>query len=294
MRFDGRARGWVEAVTGRAVVRARRMPGGVSSAVHEVGLAGGGRLVLRRTIDLPGIEPPTARAEAEREVDGLRRLAGWPLAPTLVAADLDGERCGAPAVLVTRLPGRPWVAPGAAVGAWVDGLAAALRAVHELDPAPTGLPATRPWIFGPRAAPSWTAVPEAWTWAFSVVADGLPAGGPDRLLHRDLHPGNVLFSRRRLTGVVDWESLCRGPAELDLARSRVQVAVLAGLDAADALWARCADLAPAYGPAWDALVACELSLWTEDLLAFTRLGATLTLPGIRATLDEVVTRAHAA
>lgn len=293
MRFDGRARAWVEDVTGAPVVRARRMAGGVSSAVHEVVLADGARVVLRRTIDLPVADGPTARAEAEREVAGLRRLGGWTLAPRVVATDLDGGRCGAPAVLVTRLPGRPWVAPGAHVERWVDGLAAALRAVHDLDRPIDGLPTTRPWLFGPRVPPPWTAGPEAWAWAFAVVAGGLPEGGPDRLVHRDLHPGNVLFNRRRLTGIVDWESMCRGPGELDVARGRVQVAVLAGSDAADALLARCADLAPGYDGRWDALVACELSLWTEDLLAFNRLGVRLTLAGIRAALDAVVAQAYA-
>jgi hypothetical protein len=277
VRFDRRARAWVEDVTGDHVVRVRNLEGGVSSAIHEVVLGGGDRVVLRRTIDLPEAAEPTAHAEAEREVAGLRRLAGWPLAPTLVATDLDGGRCGAPAVLVTRLPGRPWVAPGAAVGAWVDGLAAAVRSVHDLDRLPTGLPATEPHLFGPRVPPPWTTAPAAWRWAWSVATAGLPPGGPERLVHRDLHPGNVLFHRGRLTGVVDWESMSRGPAELDVSRCRVQVAVLA----------------PGYDPRWDAIVACELSAWTEDLLGYNRAGARLTLAGIEAALDGVVAQAYA-
>jgi hypothetical protein len=85
-----------------------------------------------------------------------------------------------------------------------------------------------------------------------------------------------------------------GPPELDLARCRVQVAVLAGIEAADALLARGADIAPAYGPAWDAVVACELSPWTEALLIYRDLGAEVTVDGIRDALDAFVAQAYAA
>lgn len=294
MRFDGRARQWVEEVTGRSVARARRMTGGVSSFVHEVVLADGDRVVLRRTFDEPGLDLGSARAE--REVVALGRLTASDLTPRLLAADIGGERCGLPAVLTTRVPGRPWVAPGGLVTAWVDGLAAALRSVPDLaGPASdlSTLAPTEPWLDAVDLPPPWTGVPDAWAWALDVARDGLPPGSADRLVHRDLHPANVLFHRRRLSGIVDWEATCRGPAELDVARCRVQVAFLAGPDAADALLARVADLAPAYGPAWDAVVACELSPWTEELLVYNRIGASLTLAGIRSALDAVVARAAA-
>ncbi len=297
MRFDGRARRWVEDVTGRTVVRARRMPGGASSAVHEVVLADGGRVVLRRTIGAFTDVPTAARTEAELEVGALRRLAGWDLVPELLASDLAGEACGAPSVLVTRLPGRPWTTPGRRPEAWVDGLAAAVRAVHDLDldlpGADADLPAAVPWFHGPSGPPPWTMVPEAWEWADATLDGSLPASEPGRLVHRDLHPGNVLFDRGRLTGIVDWEAICRGPVELDVSRCRAHVAVLGGLGAADAFLARLDDLVPTYDRRWDAFAACELRPWTEDLLTYTRLGATLTLADIRSTLDTLVARAQA-
>lgn len=289
MRFDGRARGWVEEVTGASVVRARPLHGGGSSVVHDITLADGRRLVLRRMSDTSGLDG--ARARTESEVVALGRLPVADLSPRLVASDPAGDRCGAPAVLITRLPGRPWVRPGDDVETWVAGLAAALRFVHDLDDPATDRPRTEPWLDGVPGPPAWTTVPDAWTWAIELAHRGLPPGSVDRLLHRDCHPGNVLFSRRRLSGVVDWEAMCRGPAELDIARCRVQVAVLAGPAAADALLDAVADLAPAYGPAWDALVACELSPWTEMMLGYNRVGATLTVHGIRAALDQVVTSA---
>lgn len=289
MRFDRRAREWVEEVTGSSVARVRPLRGGGSS-VHDLALADGRRLVIRRMVDEPGLTD--GRERTRSEAVALTRVAGSALAPGLVAADPAGERSGAPAVLITRLPGRPWLTPGPRVAAWVDGLAAALRLVHDLDDPAADLVRTEPWLDAAVDPPPWTAVPEAWAWAFTVARAGLPEGSADRLVHRDLHPGNVLFDRRRLSGVVDWEATCRAPGELDLARCRVQVAVLLGPEAADALLDRCGDVAPAYGPAWDAVVACELSPWSEMLFADRRTGAEVTLDGVRAALDAVVTRAY--
>jgi aminoglycoside phosphotransferase (APT) family kinase protein len=38
-----------------------------------------------------------------------------------------------------------------------------------------------------------------------------------RFIHRDFHPGNVLWARGRVSGVVDWANACRGPAGCDVA-----------------------------------------------------------------------------
>lgn len=61
-------------------------------------------------------------------------------------------------------------------------------------------------------------------------AEGLGTGdrdlhGPileaDRcFVHRDFHPGNVLWNRGRITGVVDWESGCIGPPSIDISHCR--------------------------------------------------------------------------
>lgn len=38
-----------------------------------------------------------------------------------------------------------------------------------------------------------------------------------------LHPGNVLWRRGRLTGVVDWQSACIGPPSIDIAHCRANL-----------------------------------------------------------------------
>lgn len=56
-----------------------------------------------------------------------------------------------------------------------------------------------------------------------------------RFLHRDFHPGNVLFdvaprspAGPRITGVVDWVQTSWGPADLDVAHCSTNLALLHG------------------------------------------------------------------
>jgi hypothetical protein len=43
------------------------------------------------------------------------------------------------------------------------------------------------------------------------------------LVHRDFHPGNVLWRRGLVSGVVDWQGACTGPAVADVAHCRVNL-----------------------------------------------------------------------
>jgi hypothetical protein len=51
------------------------------------------------------------------------------------------------------------------------------------------------------------------------------------LVHRDFHPGNVLWQRGAVTGVVDWQAACTGPAVADVGHCRINL-LTAGTDAA--------------------------------------------------------------
>ncbi len=60
-------------------------------------------------------------------------------------------------------------------------------------------------------------------------------GAPDVALgfcHRDYHPGNVLWSRRQVSGVVDWTHACHGAPAVDVAHCALNLAVLFGTDVA--------------------------------------------------------------
>jgi hypothetical protein len=53
------------------------------------------------------------------------------------------------------------------------------------------------------------------------------------LIHRDYHPQNTLWSRLRLTGVVDWTQASRGPPALDLGHMRWNLVADYGQGVAD-------------------------------------------------------------
>ena len=71
--------------------------------------------------------------------------------------------------------------------------------------------------------PPWTRYPRAWETALSAFHGPRPQH--DRVfLHRDYHPGNILWTDGRITGVVDWVSACAGPPEEDVAHCRSNLA----------------------------------------------------------------------
>lgn len=51
-------------------------------------------------------------------------------------------------------------------------------------------------------------------------------------IHRDFYPGNVLWHRRTVSGLVDWEAASVGPRSMDVAHCRINL-LYDGLDAAD-------------------------------------------------------------
>ena len=57
-----------------------------------------------------------------------------------------------------------------------------------------------------------------------------PAGIPSRLVHLDLHPGNVMVEGGRVSGVIDWANAALGDPAADVAVTRVTT-LLGPLDA---------------------------------------------------------------
>lgn len=222
------ARAWVERTTGRSVVRVRRLLGASTSAVHGVYLSDGTRLVLRRYAWPSYLESePLA---PRREVDALQfgRLHGLAI-PELIAADLGTADVGdgIPAVLMSFLPGRAVGVPD------LHRLAEAAATVHAVD-ASTFPHEYFSWYSDVmRDTPANATRPELWLAAIDTWRTRMPTFEP-RLIHRDFHPGNVLWNRGRLSGVVDWPNACRGPWGCDLAHCRWNLMQLADLETADA------------------------------------------------------------
>jgi aminoglycoside phosphotransferase (APT) family kinase protein len=51
-------------------------------------------------------------------------------------------------------------------------------------------------------------------------------------IHRDFYPGNVLWQRKMVSGLVDWEAASVGPRSMDVAHCRINL-LYKGLDTAE-------------------------------------------------------------
>jgi aminoglycoside phosphotransferase (APT) family kinase protein len=201
---------WAGAARGGTVISVRPLRGGTASAVHllTVALAGGAveRVVLRRYVlaELNAEEPDMAAWEARalRVVEGLQVPT-----PRLLAVDATGARAGAPAVLMSRVAGRVDWSP-ANMDRWLERLAGLLPPIHALPLPPPGV--VRPFALYRQDSyqpPVWARRPAVWAHAVEWFHRPTPDGaGPGVFIHRDFHPGNVLWRRGRVSGVVDWAS----------------------------------------------------------------------------------------
>jgi aminoglycoside phosphotransferase (APT) family kinase protein len=198
----------------------RWLAGGKSHANHAVDVVDGRgyshRLVLRRWVR-PNWSVSDSDFDARREAKILELLSDSVVpAPKLVAVDAEGATCDVPALLMSRLPGRR-PEPPEDMRAFLSYLATALLAIHSVDGwARTVVPVFRPWN-EPRTlrSPAWSGRPEVWERAIEEIGKPPPTT-PTCFIHRDYHPGNTLWSRGRLVGVVDWTSGSWGPACIDL------------------------------------------------------------------------------
>jgi aminoglycoside phosphotransferase (APT) family kinase protein len=250
---------WCEHATGARIAAVRALDGGMSSAVHALDLADGRALVLRRYVRIEWLEEEPD--VPYREPVALELLRDGPLpTPRLVASDPAGADAGDPAVLMTRLAGAIEWAP-ADLDGFLRGLAELLPAIHATPTSPQ-LPAYAPYALETDRPPPWTRRPEVWERGFSVFDDPPPTA-ERRFIHRDFHPGNVLWTRGAVTGVVDWANASIGDPGADVGHCRVNLAGVLGLEAAD----RFLELSGIedYHPYWD--IAAALGGFDAETLA---------------------------
>jgi aminoglycoside phosphotransferase (APT) family kinase protein len=221
-----RALAWAEGVLGHSIHRTRRLVGSPDSALYRLEFTGG-TAVIRQIVNADWLErePDVTGHEAA----SLERaaLSGLP-APQVLARDETGRESGAPALLMSCLPGVVNLVPDD-LEAYLGELARTLDQLHALTPIPFAWSYSPYWT--PSDAASWSGVPDAWARALAVVQGPVPTFTP-RFIHRDFHPANVLWQDTRISGVVDWVNGCLGPPGVDVAHCAVNLAQLFGPEAA--------------------------------------------------------------
>lgn len=216
---------WAERTVGRGarVVAARRLTGGLTSQVHELTVARNGRrekYVLRRFV-LGGAYDEWIRSAIPSETAVLTALEEKHLpVPRLIGSTIDPAI--GPALLMTRVPGRVHLMPRDRDD-WLRQMARMLVRIHSLD-----IPgaAFESWLDPSRlAAPPDASRPHIWKEAFAAVARQ-HAPARSCFIHRDYQHFNLLWTRERLTGVVDWANACIGPPEVDVGHCRLNLTLL--------------------------------------------------------------------
>ncbi|GLY75976.1 phosphotransferase family protein [Actinoallomurus iriomotensis] len=225
--------GWVRDVVGGRISSIRSMGVG-STTLHAIDAGEPPRrLVVRRFHDTGRLRSDPWYVPAN-EAAVLELLDDTEVpAPRLLAADPYGRICDVPALLTTRVPGRPAVRPWDMAG-FLTAMAQAMARVHEV-PLDTALPPYAPYhdpaVQGERRPPEWSASPDLWERVFAALAQAAPET-PTGFIHRDFHPGQTVWSGDRLTGIVDWTTGSHGPYGIDLARMRLNLAAEYGVEVA--------------------------------------------------------------
>ncbi|GAB2906349.1 phosphotransferase family protein [Streptomyces mayteni] len=203
--------------------------GGWTSRITSLTTSTGRDLVLRSFLSPFFRHHAPGLLTREAAVLTLLRDTAIPTA-RLLAVDPTGEHCAAPSLLMTRLPGTVRLAEDTG-----EALAALLVRVHRVAPADRPRP-YQAWTAPDRVAlPPDTTRPKLWRQTVDTIRRE-PPPFTGRFLHRDFHPGNVLFTGEAttgeaITGVVDWVETSWGPTDLDVAHCATALALLHGPEA---------------------------------------------------------------
>src|SRR5205814_9378144 len=143
-------------------------------------------------------------------------------APRLLAVTDGTDTGGVSAILMSRVAGHVDLAPRDRDD-WLRQMATMLAEIQQLE---FEFPAYEP---ARRAAPdddlSWVPDEKLWRRALALVQEG-PPSGPRCFTHSDFQHFNLLWSRQRLTGVVDWAYPVVTSPDLDAAHCRLNLVVL--------------------------------------------------------------------
>jgi aminoglycoside phosphotransferase (APT) family kinase protein len=235
----GATRAWVEKGLsgGERIEEVVRLRGGWTSEMRRLDICGpdGRRALVLRSFVKPFFVRH-AEGLLNREAAVLRLLGDTDVpAATLVAVDATARYCNHPTLLMSLLPGTVRLGDEGA-DRRADLLAGELLRIHRLPVTAEARPRTyQAWTSPERVSPPEdTERPELWRRAVDVIRRE-PPDHRACFLHRDFHPGNVLFTGDgddlRISGIVDWVETSWGPADLDVAHCSTALALLHGVSA---------------------------------------------------------------
>lgn len=264
-------RAWVERAIGEGaqIMSVTRLIGGWTSDMRllRVRSGGGERLLVLRSFSKPFFLRH-AEGLLAREATVLAQLEGEAIpVARVIAVDARGEHCAHPSLLRTHLAGAIRLEDDGAAARSAQ-LAEMLAEIHRIAVPAEARPRSYQIWTPPQLmrAPAASARPDLWAHAIDIARRPAPPH-ESCFLHRDYHPGNVLFApgeRPRITGVVDWVETSWGPADLDVAHCSTALTVLHGPD----FGLRFADLFRAAGGVLAADPATRLHFYLLDALHY--------------------------
>jgi aminoglycoside phosphotransferase (APT) family kinase protein len=228
---------WLREQLGLETIAWRKLIGSTSSSLFSVNET----FVLRVLDNLEWLseEPDLAAHEAAALAEAQRTNVPSPK-PIGFSSDQN-------LVLMTLLPGKTELLPPR-----LPQLAQTLAQIHRHDA--THFAWTyRTWVdHKSLSVPAWAEHPALWETAITRWNQP-PPDSPFVFLHRDFHPGNVLWEDEAITGVVDWINACLGPAGVDVGHCRMNLALMHGPEVAAEFLAAYQRSAPefVYEPYWD-------------------------------------------
>lgn len=250
---------WVEQRLGERVTRVEARRGGSSSAIHAL-TVGASRVILRRYVITAVIEEePDIIDQEVRALRVLQRSSA--VTPVPIVTDEAGEHADVPALVMSCLPGRVNWAPSD-MERWLHQLAEVLGPIHATPwRSEDGIRAFRPYAPERWDPPPWLRDGSIWDRAVAVFHEP-PIDDATVFINRDFHPGNVLFRRGKVSGVVDWQAAAIGPPSVDVSHCRGNLIARFGLEVADRFTEIWQDVSGEHYHPWaEAAMAVDALTW---------------------------------